>query len=880
MTEHRAQPPKWADKLLEWYCSEKYLEETLGDLHEWFDYRVDRQGAFKARLLYFLDVIKLFRSYRLKGYREIYTNSYNNNAMFKNYLITSWRSLLKSKVFSLINILGLAIGMSACLLILLYVRHELSYDQFQANKENVFRIKQDRYNKGELTTSWASGCAGIGPALAENFPEVKDYVKLTQSNAVVTYKDQTFKEDYAYYATSSFFNFFSIPLLQGVDSLVLKDPYTVVLSESTAKKYFGEEDPIGKTIRHNGARDFDVTGVYADIPANSHMEADMLFSFETYVDLVGEGSRTNWDWDGFMTYIWLDDNVVVEDFESKLPAFVIQQHGEELEGGSAGIKFTLQAITDIHLYSDFMMEFKANGDGQVTYFLLIIAIFIILIAWVNYINLATAKSMERAKEVGIRKVMGSFRNQLMNQFFIEAIVLNLFAAVLALVLIYLALPYFNQLSGRELLLSFADPQLWAALVVLFVFGGLLSGIYPAVILSGFKPVSVLKGKIRNSAKGAFLRKGMVIFQFFASLVLMVGTYTVFEQLNHMRDQRLGVNVEQTLVVKGPNITDSLYSDKLNLFKNSLVSYSQINSVTASTAVPGAQPDWNAGGIRLVEEDRSQSNQYRVIGMDYDFIEAYGLEVIEGRSFEKERSTDENTVLMNESGARLIGFDNLSEAINRDMYFWGDTFKIVGVVKNYHQESLKKSFEPLVFRLIPNSTNYYSIKVNNANLSGTIEQVEKEWNALFPGNPFNFFFLDDHFEKQYKADVQFGRVFGLFAGLAIFIACLGLFGLASYMTMQRTKEVGVRKVLGASMSSILTLLSKDFIKLILFASVFAIPLSWWVMSQWLNSFAYQMNLAWWVFAVPAVTLLIIALVTVSFQTLKAALTNPVESLRNE
>ncbi|MEL7004528.1 MAG: FtsX-like permease family protein, partial [Bacteroidota bacterium] len=589
---------------------------------------------------------------------------------------------------------------------------------------------------------------------------------------------------------------------------------------------------------------------------------------------------TEWDWDGFMTYIWLGDGVNPKDFESKLPAFVDEQHGEQLERFASGLKFYLQPITDIHLYSDYMMEYKPNGDGQITYFLLVIAIFIIVIAWVNYINLATAKSMERAKEVGIRKVMGSFRKQLMSQFFIESVVLNLIAAILSLFIIYLALPLFNQLAGRSLTLSFADPQLWMTITGLFLFGGLLSGIYPAIVLSGFKPVSVLKGKIQNTSKGAILRKGLVVFQFFASLVLMVGTYIVFSQLSHMRSQNLGVKVEQTLVVKGPNVTDSLYSDKLNTFKNSLVSYSSINSITASTAVPGEQPDWNAGGIRLVEEDDSESNQYRVIGMDYDFVNAYGLEVLEGRSFDRERTTDQNTVLLNEAGAKLIGFDTYKEALNRDMFFWGDTFKIVGVVKNYHQESLKKSFEPLVFRLIPNASNYYSLKVNTEGLNSTIDLIEEEWMAMFPGNPFDFFFLDDHFEKQYRADVQFGQVFGLFASLAIFIACLGLFGLASYMTAQRTKEIGVRKVLGASISSILTLLSKDFTKLILIAVIFAVPLSWWVMSDWLESFAYKMKLSWWVFAIPAIVLLSVALFTVSFQTLKAAWANPVDSLRNE
>ncbi len=607
---------------------------------------------------------------------------------------------------------------------------------------------------------------------------------------------------------------------------------------------------------------------------------DMLFSFETFVDIVGDDVYTAWDWDGFYNYIKLAEGTDPLEFESKIPDFIQKERGEQLAEQNHMIEFELQPITDIHLTSDYMMEFKPNGDGEATNFLFIIALFIIAIAWVNYINLATAKSMERSREVGIRKVMGSMRGQLIRQFLVESFLLNILALGLSVLVVFIMLPYFNQLSGRELLLDFASLEFWLTLAVLLLTGALFSGLYPAFVLSGFKPVAILKGKFINSSKGNYLRKGLVILQFLATLVLMVGTLTVYQQLNFMRNQDLGVSIDQTLVIRGPNVTDSLYNDRLNTFKQTLTSFSEVNSITASTAVPGSQPGWNAGGIRLLEQDQTEAQQYRVVGADHDFVDAYGLELLAGRRFDKERVNDQSSVLMNESATGLMGFDNIDEALNRDIYFWGDTFRIVGVLKDYHQESLKKSFEPLIFRLIPNASNFYSISIRSNDIPYLIDKIEGEWKAEFPGNPFDFFFLDDHYDQQYKAEIQFGKVFGLFAGLAIFIACLGLFGLASYMTAQRTKEIGVRKVLGATLASVLALLSKDFMQLILISILFAVPVAWFVMSDWLSGFANQITLSWWIFAAPSILILLIALGTVIFQTVKAGLSNPVDSLRHE
>jgi putative ABC transport system permease protein len=799
--------------------------------------------------------------------------------MLKNNLKSAWRSLIKNKVYTIINSFGLAVGIAAFLLITLYARYELNYDKFHENRENLYRVVLKRYDNGELSTQWACGAAGIGPALKENFAEVDKFVKLHGDKSIIQYRDRVFKEERTHFASESFFKIFSIKLIQGIDSLVLKEPYSVVLSESTARKYFGDKDPVGETIKMNGRIEFNITGIYEDIPKQSHMEADMLYSFESYVDLTNERARTAWDWDGFYTYVLLYPGTDAKELESKLPDFVINLWGEAMSQYNTGMEFLLQPITDIHLYSDYMYEMKPNGDGKATYFLLIIGVFIIIIAWVNYVNLSTAKSMDRAREVGIRKILGSLRHQLARQFLVESFLLNFIAMFLAILFLAIALPRFNQFSGLTMLFPIADGFIWIIIILIFIFGGFLSGIYPALVLSGFQPNTVLKGDFNTSSGGTAVRKSLVVFQFIASLVLMVGTLTVFEQLRFMKNQDLGVNIEQTLIVNGPNMTDSLYNEYFLAFKNSVGSFHSVSSVASSTAIPGSQPYWNAGGIRLLEQPDSEAKQYRVIGIDGDFIDAYGLELVAGRKFDKEHSNEQGSVIFNESAIELLELGQ-EEALGRRIFFWGDTFEIVGVLKNYHQESLKKSFEPLIFRYFSALSDFYSIKIRTDNIPETIKFAEDEWHALFPGNPFEYFFLDDHFNDQYNAEQKFGKVFGIFAILAIFIASLGLFGLASYMTKHRTKEIGIRKVLGASVPNILRLLTKDFSLLIVLASVFAIPISWYIIYLWLQDFANKINISWPLFLFPVVALLLITLATVSFQTIKTALINPVECLRDE
>ncbi len=800
--------------------------------------------------------------------------------MFKNYLTSLWRYISKNKAFTLINVAGLVMGMLACMLITQYVLHELSYDNFLDKKDQIFRIQLDRYNKGELSTRWAAGCAGIGPDLKANFPEVRNYVRLANLKSTLSAGETFFKEDNMYFASEDFFKVFSIRLIEGTDSLVLKDPFKIVVSQSLGKKYFGNEYPVGKVLKANGKTDYEITGVFEDLPVNTHMKIDALGSFNSLIKLWKD-PITSWQWDGFMTYILLDEKADPKIVETKLPAFVQKQEGENLKNDNADMVFHLQPVSSIHLDSDFMMEFKPNGDRQSVYFLSVVAILILLIAWINYINLSTAKSIERAREVGVRKVMGGFRSQLIQQFLTESFLLNCFAMTLAITFVFILTPWFSNLTGRSLGYElFQQKFFWLLLIVLMIVGALLSGLYPAFVLSSFRPVEVLKGKFKNSDRGVWLRKGMVVAQFVASITLMVSTFTVYRQISYMRNQDLGIDIQQTVVLNSPTVTDSTYEQKFSVFKEKIVQHSEVISVTASSAVPGGQPDWNAGGIRRLSQREDEANQYRVIMMDGDFIKGFGLEVLTGRGFSNELANESKNVLLNESAYHLMGFQKIEEAINDYIYFWGDTFKIVGIVKNYHQESLKKAFDPLVFRYSSSPNGFYSIKFNTNQVKKSMLQFESAWKEVFPGNPFNYFFLDDHYNQQYQTDEQFGNVFGIFSGLAIFIASLGLFGLSSLTALQRTKEIGIRKVLGASLFSILRLISKDYILLIGIAITLSIPLARLILSSWLEDFAYRISLSLWLFLIPSCAVVVIALLTVSFHTLKAAMTDPVKSLRYE
>lgn len=805
--------------------------------------------------------------------------------MLRSYFKIAWRNMVRNKVFSIINILGLAIGIAAALLILQYVAFELSYDRIHVKRDRIYRIDLDRYNNGKLGSQWAGGAFAAGNSFKNAFPEVEEYVKLVKKEPLMMeHGDNSLKVEKTYFATPAFFAVFSYPLRAGDPTTVLTEPNTVVLSESVARKLFGQEDPVGKSVRQNKSRDLKVTGIFKDLPVNTHLKADMLISYATFQnDVMPNDPEAAWDWDGCLSYLLLRPGTNAKALEAKFPAEVERATGDYFRKLNAGMVFSLRPLLDIHLYSHRMWEAEPNGNGNTVYLLLGIALFIIVIAWINYINLATARSINRAVEVGVRKSMGSRKSQLIKQFLLESVLLNALAVIAALAIVGIVTPLFNDLSGIQLSLSLLNNTIfWTALLALFLVGSFFSGLYPAFVLSGFKPVNVLKGKAISARQGSFLRKSLVVFQFAASLFLLAGSLTVFRQVQFMRTQELGINIDQTLVIRPPLViqNDSLFGLQMKAFKEELLRESGIRFITTSTIVPGEPSPWNAGGIRLRGQDASAGTQYRIIGVDHDFVDTYEMKLLAGRNFSHEFGNDRRAVIFNKKAIQQLGFSDPQLAIGKEIEFWGDIYTIAGVVSDFHQESLREAYEPLILRLIPGLKGPVSIKMMPENTQKIISVAQQKWKTFFPENPFEYFFLDQHFNDQYQADQRFGKIFSIFTTLAILVACLGLFGLAAFTTVQRTKEISIRKVLGASVSEIVQLLYREFAILILIAFVIATPLSWYAAHRWLQNYAFHTDLYWWLFGLPLFVVLVIAFVTVSFQSVRAALMDPVKSLRSE
>ncbi|MEO7292985.1 MAG: FtsX-like permease family protein, partial [Ginsengibacter sp.] len=694
-----------------------------------------------------------------------------------------------------------------------------------------------------------------------------------------------------YYADPSFLSMFNVQLIRGNPKVALDAPNKILLSENMAKKYFGTEEPLGKKLVQRNpdhTRIFEVTGVFKELPANSHLVINHLASYATLADIVKQSgdttnsTETSFGWYDFYTYLLLKPGTDIKKFESKLPAYCDRYMNNAQSAKTNNFHTELYAIPlgDIHLYSNYNQEAEVNGNGQSVAFLFMIAFFIIGIAWINYINLATARSMERAKEVGVRKVLGALRRTLIGQFLIESFLLNFIALLLAAGIAILLTPSFNHLTGQTMHPSFSLPvNYWMGFGAMFLFGSFVAGIYPAFVLSSFKPIYVLKGLFKSSSGGVALRKGLIVVQFATSVVLIAGTIIVYQQISYMRKQKLGANIEQTIVLNGAtSISDSLYQNSFQPFKNDLVKIADVKNVSTSSSVMGKEIYWTNGARRLGTDSKGTVTLYN-IGVDHDFIPSYELELKAGRNFSKEFK-DEKGVLLNETAAKLLGFDDYNKSLNESFKSAGDTVKLIGVVSDYHHQGLQKAIDPMIFKLRPNLRQAYSIKIGTANIQGTIAAIEKVWNAHFSSDPFSYVFLDELFDQQYKADQKFGKIFGLFSLLAIIIACFGLLGLSAYNVLQRTKEIGIRKVLGASLQNVLYILSKDFLILVLVSFFLAIPIAYWIMYNWLQDFAYRISIQWWVFGIAGLAALLIALLTISFQALKAALSNPVKSLRTE
>lgn len=806
----------------------------------------------------------------------------------------AFRSIFKKRGYTLLNIAGLTIGMSCCLLIFHYVSYEKSYDDFEQAPGQIVRVRLDSYQKGVLAYKSATSYPAIGPTLKRDFPEVENFCRLIDDELLLSNdtQDKKFSEKKGYYADPASVDMFGLHFTKGNPHTALGAPDKIILSESTAKKYFGNEDPLGKTlVNRNGEhiQPFEVTGIYKDFPGNSHLILDYLVSYSTLAKelLLGgdssNASETAWGWYDYYVYVQLKPGIDYRQLEAKMPAFTDKYINSDEWRKKNNVRDELHLIplNDIHLYSNYNQEAEVNGNGQAVSFLFLIAIFIICIAWINYINLATARSVERAKEVGVRKVLGAARSNLIRQFMTESLVLNLISLTLSLLLFFILLHPFDSFTGRNTYTGIAlTGNYWVLFSVLFVAGTVLSGLYPAFVLSGFKPIVVLKGAFKNTSSGLLLRKSLIVVQFVISVVLIAGTVIVYQQVNYMRSQSIGANLDQTIVLKGPQtLPDSLYQGIYQPFKSEVLQQASVKSITASTNVMGDEIYWTNGSKRP-GADQSAVTLYN-LGIDYDFIPSYDIKMIAGRNFSQQFGTDQRAVILNENAAKLLGFKDAASAINQTLLRGGsDSVTIIGVTSNFHQLGLQKTIDPMIIVLRPNAGRFYSVKIEPGKAQQTIASLKTSWNRYFPKDPFDYFFLDESFGNQYSADILFGKVFGVFAFLAILIACFGLLGLSAYNVLQRTKEIGIRKVLGASVQSILILLSKDFIKLVLLSFFLAIPVGWYVMTEWLQDYAYRVNIGWWVFAFAGIAALIIAVATISIQVLKVVVMNPVKSLRTE
>ena len=818
--------------------------------------------------------------------------------MLKNFLLIARRNLFKNKVFSLVNIFGLAIGMAACWFIFEYIHFERSYDRWHANAANIYRVPMAFAHYFSDNQAGADTYAGVGPAMKADYPEVRDFARLAPAgafgrNTMLSYTDEhgnsrAFNETDFYYADASFLRIFSFPFLKGDPATALSGEHSVALSATMAHKYFGDVDPMGKTVNFNG-HPLIVGGVFKDIPENSHIHFQML------IGLPPQFAFTDFEAPGWYTYVLLAPGSDPQKINRELPAFVEKYLGKKMSSMNLSVSMHLQPLTDIHLGGSVAGEVEAQGSGKALYFLTVLGIFILVIAWINYINLSTAKSMERAREVGVRKVAGATRWQLAGQFMLESMLINGLGLVCTVVLVALTGRAFDVFVGKGVHSAFLASGLlgqwsfWATLTGIFILASLQVGAYPSFVISAFRPVLVLKGRFQRSAKGIFLRQALVTFQFFLSILLISGTFIVYRQLQYMRSQDPGYKLDQLLIVRAPAVLDSTYFTKVAAFKSELALEPAVHGVAPTSEIPG-QPIEADNAIRRADQPVKDNSYADFLKIDQDFLPTYGAKLAAGVNIPETEQGDwsqtkQTRVMINETLATQLGYKSPAAAIHQQIYFhsWFGDIKseIVGVVRDYQQQSLQKSHNPIMFYVVRQQpAAFFAVNLEVSRLPHTLDYIRQTYARLFPGNAYEAFFLNDHFEKQYRADRKLGSLFALFAGLAIFVACMGLLGLSSYVIRLRVREIGIRKVLGAPIHSLLVLLCRDFVQLVGVAALIALPIVYLAGTRWLENYAFHIRLGWIVLALPPLLLLMAAILTVGIQSIRAALANPVESLKTE
>lgn len=800
--------------------------------------------------------------------------------MVKNYLKIALRSLLKNKVYAFLNIFGLTVGISCSLLIFLYVQDELTYDHHHSKAGNIKRVAVEYFlpNDGGAE-KWAQISGVVPQYMVKDYPEILSSVRFQKWPNQVVEKpagNQRFYQDITW-ADSNVFQMFDFPLIEGNEETALKNPYTVVVTPEAAIKYFGTTDVVGKSLRFpDNNYELQVTGVLQDIPANSHLKFDLLGSYETLRATNNIGNS----WWGFNSFAYVEtqsgtDTKALEDKVRRISAnYILDQE----TGSGYRQEYMLMDFKDIHLKSKLRAEYEANGNESYVYIFSFVGVFILLIACINFMNLATARSVNRAKEVGVRKVVGAYRRHLISQFLSESVFMAFVALVLSIMVVVITLPLLNSFTGKLMTFNpFDNTLLGLALVGITLFVGVLSGSYPAFVLSAFKPTQTLKGNFRTSAKGSMLRKGLVVVQFLISITLIISTLVVFNQLGYMRDLELGFEKERMILI--PSRFGNGAAENFQVLKDKLEQFPEINGVALSSRVPGKEMGNNV--VRLGWDQSADWSDMRFITVDYDFINVYDLELVAGRAFDRTFGTDQNEgFILNESGVNRLGFASPEEAIGKQLAWQNRQGRVIGVLKDFYFMSVQNAIPPFIMPMQQGAPGYLSAKVETANFDQVIKRIESAYREVMPDRIFEYSFLNEEFDQQYQSEENFGSVFTFFAVIAILIACLGLYGLAAFTAQQKVKEIGIRKVLGATESGMVVLLSRDFIKLVLASFVIAAPLSYFLMENWLKEFAERVNIGAGVFLVAAGLSIFIALITVSYQSVKAAFANPIQALRNE
>ncbi len=867
--------PKVAKWLFDRVVNSEEKSTIVGDIEEFFCELRKERGAIKAKVWFWSQILASLPVF-------IKNSIYWRVIMFQNIIKITFRNITKHKGYYFINGVGLSIGIVCFILIALFITDELSYDRYHE--------KADRIYKAGVRALWADnefhGCvspASLSRTLVAEFPEVEVSTRLRRYGfPVVRYKDKVFSEERWYWADGTFFDVFTVSFLQGDPKTALTKPNSVVVTKSMARKYFGAEDPLGKSLNTDNRRDYQVTGVIEDVPHNSHVHYDFLASFIT----IEDGSDQNWISNNFPTYFVLKEGISHKEFETKLQLIVEKYVApqlktvfgatlDEMEASGGSIKYFITPLTDIHLHSHLRFEHEPNSDIAYVYIFTVVAFAILLIACVNFVNLATARSATRAKEVGVRKTVGSKRVQLIRQFLAETVVLGFLATLVAIPIIEFMLPFFNNLTGKNLSVPYLENMYTIPVFLgIALFVGLLAGIYPAFFLASFDPVAVLKGESVGRSKKSWMRNVLVVFQFTVSVVLIIGTLVVYRQLQYIQNKNLGFNKDQVVVVK--KVDD--IGQKIRAYKQELLGHSGVLSASNSSDLIG---DFFGDSLyRQVDQPKEMNQLIWRMWTDQEYGKTYELEFIEGKYFSEEQQEGRREVVLNESGAKILGYE---EAVGKKIIDMdGRDFTIIGVVKDFHFESLHKELNPLIIHPYSprGSGRYLSVRVRAENIRETIAFMKKTWGKYALNQAFEYEFFDDRFARLYRSEEKTGTIFFSFSLLAIVIASLGLFGLTAFITQQRTKEVGIRKILGASVTGIIFLYTKQFTQWVLVANIIAWPLAYFAMNKWLENFAYRANIGIETFVVSGLLALVIALFTVSFQSIRAAIANPADSLRYE